>query len=315
MTFPFWPPSASAYAGEVDLLLLLLLVLVSLLSLPVFVVLFYFAIRYRRGGAPADRREPADRNVALEISWTVIPFVLTLVFFGWAAKLYFDFYHPPAGALEIDVVAEQWMWKFQHPGGQREINELHVPAGRPVKLTMISQDVIHSLFFPALRIKHDVLPGRYTQIWFNAEQPGAYHLLCAEFCGTSHSRMTGEIVVMDPAAYGRWLDLSPSDLSLAERGAQLYRSFGCSGCHEDSDVVRAPPLEGVFNSAVPLASGEVITADDSYLRDSILLPRKHVVAGYEPIMPSFQNRIPEDQLIQLIAYLKSLAIDEEEDRR
>ena len=310
MTFPLWPPIASAHAGEVDLLLVLLLVLVTLLSAPVFVLLIVFAVRYRRG-AKADRSDRPYGSIRLELFWAAIPFTLTLLFFVWAARLYFDYGRPPEDALEISVVARQWMWKFQHPGGQREINELHVPTGRPVRLGMISQDVIHSLFFPALRIKHDVLPGRYTQLWFSADQPGTYHLLCAEFCGTSHSEMRGRIVVLEPAAYQAWLERTPSDLSLAQAGARLFRSFGCSGCHVGSDVVRAPPLEGLFGSPVPLASGEVIVADEGYIRDSILLPRKHVAAGYRPVMPTFEGRISEDQLVQLVAYIKSLATERE----
>lgn len=307
---PLWPPIASAFAGKVDLLLAGLLILVSLLTIPVFVLLLVFAIRYRQGSS-ASRQHRLDRNIKLEVSWTIIPFALSLIFFVWAAKLYFDQHNPPTGALEIDVLAKQWMWKFQHPGGQREINELHVPAHQPVKLTMISQDVIHSLYFPALRIKQDVLPGRYTTLWFEADQPGAYHLFCAEFCGTDHSEMGGEIIIMEPAAYEEWLRLEPSDLSLAAKGAELFRSLGCSGCHVNSPVVHAPPLTGVFGGPVPLASGRVIVADEAYLRDSILLPKKDVVAGYEPIMPSFENRVSEEQLVQLIAYIRSLANKQE----
>jgi cytochrome c oxidase subunit 2 len=313
VTFPLWPATASGYAGQIDVLLVLMLLLVSALSLPVFVLLVVFAARYREG-AEVDRSGRSSRNLKLELSWAIVPFLLTLIFFVWAAKLYFDYGHPPEDALEISVLAKQWMWKFQHPGGQREINELHVPAGTPVKLTMISEDVIHSLFLPALRIKRDVLPGRYSELWFTADRPGTYHLLCAEFCGTDHSEMGGQIVVMEPAAYEAWLDRAPSDLSLAAAGAQLFRSFGCSGCHVQSDVVRAPPLEGVFGSPVALASGEVKVADEGYLRDSILLPRQDVVAGYQPIMPSFQDRISEAQLVQLIAYLKSLGAEQDERR-
>ena len=306
MTLPLWPPTASAFAGQVDLLLAGLLTLVSLLTLPVFVLLLVFAIRYREG-SPANRQHRAERNVKLEVSWALIPFALSLVFFVWAAKLYFDEHNAPPGALEIDVLAKQWMWQFEHPGGQREINELHVPAHQPVRLSMISLDVIHSLYFPALRIKQDVLPGRYTTLWFDADRPGTYHLFCAELCGTGHSEMGGQLVIMTPAAYEAWLERTPSDLSLAASGEKLFRSLGCSGCHVNSKAVHAPPLEGVFGSPVPLASGAVVLADEAYLRDSILLPKKAVVAGYEPIMPSFQNRLSEDQLLQLIAYLKSLA--------
>jgi cytochrome c oxidase subunit II len=305
MTLPLWPPAASGYASELDLMFVLLALPVTALSAPVFVLLVVFAARYRQGN-PANRVHPPNRNVKLEISWALIPFALTLVFFVWAAKLYFDDLRPPAGALEIDVVARQWMWKFQHPGGQREINQLHVPAGEPVKLTMISEDVIHSLYLPALRLKHDVLPGRYEQLWFTADQPGTYHLLCAEFCGTSHSQMGGSFIVMPPADYAAWLDNMPDSRSLASAGKALFSDFGCSGCHGASSKVQAPSLAGVFGSPVPLASGEIKIADESYLRDSILLPRKDVAAGYQPIMPSFKDRISEGQLLQLIAYIESL---------
>ncbi len=306
MTLPLWPPIASALAGRVDLLLAGLLILVSLLTLPVFVLLLVFAIRFRQGSA-ANRQHRPERNVKLEVAWAIIPFSLSLFFFVWAAKLYYDERTPPAGALEVDVLAKQWMWQFQHPGGQREIDELHVPAHQPVKLSMISEDVIHSLYLPALRLKQDVLPGRYTTLWFNADKPGTYHLFCAELCGTAHSRMGGQIVIMTPAAYAAWLERTPSDLSLAAEGESLFSSLGCSGCHVGSPVVHAPPLAGLFGSPVPLASGEVVLADEAYLRDSILLPKKAVVAGYEPIMPSFKDRVSEAQLLQLIAYLKSLA--------
>jgi cytochrome c oxidase subunit 2 len=313
MSFPLWPATASSYAHQVDILLLFLWLLAAALSAPVVVALGAFTLRYRRG-RDVDRTHRPDRNVGLEVSWALIPFLLTLVFFTWAAKLYFDQSRPPPGALEISVLAKQWMWKFQHPGGQREIDELHVPANRPIKLTMISEDVIHSLFFPALRIKQDVLPARYTILWFDADRPGVYKLLCAEFCGTSHSEMGGRIIVMEPAAYEQWLERTPSDLSLAASGAALFRSLGCSGCHVSSPAVHAPPLEGVFGHPVPLASGQVVIADEGYIRDSILLPKKDVVAGYEPIMPSFENRLSEEQLIQLVAYIKSLAVNEENRR-
>ncbi len=309
-TAPFWPVALSAHASEVDLILLGLVLLSALLTLPVFVLLVWFSVRYRRG-SEADRSGRRKGNWKLEFSWALIPLGLVLVFYVWAAKAYFDYDSAPPGAEEIAVVAKQWMWKFQHPGGQREINELHVPAGRPIRLDMTSQDVIHSLFLPALRIKRDVLPGRTTVEWFEAEKPGVYHLLCTEFCGTSHSEMGGRIVVLEPAAYADWLARQDVDLTLAERGAGLFRSYGCSGCHEDSDVVRAPPLYGLYGRPVPLESGEVVTADEAYLRDSIIFPLKHVAAGYSPVMPSFRGRVPEQDLIELVAYLKSLAAKED----
>jgi cytochrome c oxidase subunit 2 len=304
-TFPLWPPQLSEHAAQVDLLLLLFTLLLFCLVVPIGFALVYFIIKYRAGSS-ADRRHNVTRSIRLEIAWAAIPFVLTLVFFVWAARLYFDLFNPPDDALEITVVAKQWMWKFQHPTGQREINVLHVPAGQPVVLSMISQDVIHSLFIPALRIKHDVLPNRYTQMWFEAQTPGEYLLECAEFCGTDHSAMDGRVVVMEPATYQRWLEESDVDLSLAARGAELFRSYGCSGCHTAGSVARAPRLEGVFGRPVPLAGGGTVIADEQYIRDSILLPNRQIVAGYEPIMPSFQGQIDEEDLISLVAYIRDL---------
>jgi cytochrome c oxidase subunit II len=263
-------------------------------------------VRYRRG-RPADRTHPVNQKVGLEISWALVPFLLILGFYVWATSLYFELNRPPPGALEIDVVAKQWMWKFQHPGGQREIDELHVPVGEPVKLVMASQDVIHSLFIPALRIKQDVVPGRYTTMWFTADTPGIYKLQCAEFCGTDHSVMGGRFVVMDPADYAGWLEESDVDQGLAARGEVLFRTYGCSGCHGTAATVHAPSLEGLYGSPVPLADGSVVTADEQYIRDSILLPQSQIAAGYPPIMPTFQNVLGEDEVLELVAYLKSRA--------
>ncbi len=288
--------------------MVLFLALIVMLVVPVFVLPAYFMIKYRRG-SPADRSHRPRGNPLIEFSWALFPLAGALVFFTWAAWLYVEEQTPPEDALEITAIARQWMWKFQHPGGQREIDELHVPAGQPVKITLISQDVIHSLYLPALRIKQDVLPDRFTDLWFQADRTGEYHLMCTEFCGTGHSVMRGRIVVMEPAAYQEWLEVADVDVTLADRGALLFRRYGCSGCHEDSDVVRAPPLEGVFGGPVPLASGEVIVADEAYIRDSILLPTKHIVAGFQPIMPSFEGKLGEDDLVALIAYVRSLAAE------
>ncbi|MDW6023551.1 cytochrome c oxidase subunit II [Mesorhizobium sp. BAC0120] len=300
-----WASQASTHASEVDLLAFTFLLLIALLAAPVFILIVVFAVKYRRG-RPADRSDPVNRSIWIETSWAMIPFILTLAFFVWATHLYADLYYPPADALEVDVVAKQWMWKFEHPGGQREINELHVPVNEPVKLIMASQDVIHSLFIPALRIKRDVVPGRYTTMWFTADKPGIYHLTCSQFCGTDHSLMGGRFVVMTKADYTRWLEESGVDQSLVDRGAALFRSKGCSGCHGPSSTVHAPPLEGLFGSPVPLQSGEVVTADERYIRDSILLPHSQVAAGYPDIMPTFQNILDEEQVMELVAYIKSL---------
>lgn len=301
-----WPPDASAYANSVDLLLAGFTVLIVALSAPVFILMAWFAIKYRRG-RPADRRHPVDNSVGIETSWAVIPFLLLLGFYVWATWLFVDLHRTPADALEIDVVAKQWMWKFQHPGGQREINTLHVPVGTPVKLTMVSQDVIHSLFLPALRIKQDVVPGRTETLSFTADQVGTWRLACAEFCGTDHSTMGGTFVTMTPDDYADWLRTASADMTLAQAGADLFRARGCSGCHDAAATVHAPPLEGLYGAPVPLSDGSVVTADDAYIRDSILLPQKQIAAGYPPIMPTFANQLGEEDVLKLTAYIKSLA--------
>jgi cytochrome c oxidase subunit II len=258
-------------------------------------------VRRSRASAAALRRT----STRLELAWTLTPLALFMAAFVWGAVLYHERGIAPADALPVFVVAKQWMWKLEHPGGQREINELHVPRGLPVRMTMISEDVIHSFFLPALRIKQDVLPGRYTSMWFTPTRAGEFRLMCAEYCGTDHARMGGRIVVMEPADYQRWLDahaLAP----MAAAGERLFRRLGCSGCHAQGATVRAPDLAGVFGREVPLAGGGFAIADDRYLRDSILEPRKEIVAGYEPVMPSFAGHISEAELLDVIAYLKSL---------
>lgn len=307
-----WPVAASAYAHKVDVLFVGFSALVLLLTLPVFVLLIVFAVKYRRGQV-ADRTRPASRNVWLETSWAVVPFLLTLGFFGYATWLFLDEREAPPDALEIHAVGRQWMWKFEHPGGQREINELHVPAGRPVRVVLSSQDVIHSLFLPALRLKQDAVPGRYTSLWFIADRPGTYALRCAEFCGMDHSVMGGRFVVMDDGAYARWLGQSGTDGSLAEQGAVLFRDLGCSGCHSTRSTRRAPPLEGLYGRSTPLDDGRVVIADDQYLHDSILYPQQAVAAGYASIMPTFAGQVSEAELMRLVAYLKALGSSPEGD--
>ena len=305
-----WPGQASAYSGEVDLLIGAFTVLILLLSAPVFILIVVFATKYRRG-KPANRRHAPNRNVWLEVSWTLVPFLLLIGFYIWSTDLFVRLYHPPAGALEIDVVAKQWMWKFKHPEGQGEIDELHVPSGEPVRLVMASQDVVHSLFVPALRLKQDVVPGRYTSMWFTADKPGTYRLACAEFCGTDHSVMGGSIVVMAPADYARGLEEAGTDGTLAAEGAVLFRSRGCSGCHGPSATVHAPDLAGLYMRPVPLSDGTTVIADAQYLRDSILLPQAQIAAGYPAIMPTFANVLDEEEVLKLVAYIKSLKGGEE----
>ena len=239
--------------------------------------------------------------------WTIIPLGIVMVMFGWGAKVFFDLYRVPDNAMEIFVVGKQWMWKVQHMDGQREINELHVPIGRPVRLIMGSEDVIHSFYIPAFRVKADVIPGRYNTLWFTATQPGRYHLFCAEYCGTKHSGMIGSVIAMEPAEYQAWLDGGPAESSPVAAGAKLFQDLACITCHTQNEQGRGPMLNNLFGHAVDLQDGSKVTADEAYIRESILLPQAKVVAGFQPIMPTFQGLVTEEQLLQLIAYVKSLS--------
>jgi cytochrome c oxidase subunit 2 len=307
-------PEASRHAAQVDTLIATFSLLVLLLAGPVIVLIFAFAIRYRRG-KQVNRALRENRNIALEVSWSVIPFLLILGFFTISAKMFFTLNRPPPEAMPVSVVAKQWMWKFQHPGGEAEINMLHLPVGQPVRLTMTSQDVIHSLYIPALRLKQDVLPGRYTEIWFVVDRPGTYHLFCAEFCGTDHAVMGGGFVAMMPSAYGRWLSTQASGGSLATQGAALYVRLGCGACHDAGSAVKAPPLAGLAGSTVTLADGSRVTADRQYLRDAILDPNRQVVAGYKPVMPTYRGAIGEDDAMKLVAHIRALRHVPEESGR
>jgi cytochrome c oxidase subunit 2 len=298
------PPAASSMAAEVDRLYAGLLAVTGLVLLLVFVLLLTFAIRYRRG-SDADRGDRIRKSWRWEVSWTTATLIAFVALFFWGADLYARLYTPPADAVDIYVVGKQWMWKIQHPDGQREINELHVPLNRPVRLVMTSQDVIHSFYVPAFRLKHDVLPGRYEALWFKAVTPGEYPILCAEFCGTEHAHMIGRVVVLEPAAYERWLG-EGAPQSLAAAGEAVFRAQGCSGCHGANSTVHAPSLEGLYGRQVPLQDGSFVTVDERYIRDSILRPRAEIAAGYAPIMPSFAGRIEEEEMTALIAYIKSL---------
>ena len=308
--FPLHPDRASSLALHVDILLYAWLALAGVVTVAVLFLIVWFAVKYRHGSG-ANRALPPDaalrrRNHRIEAAWIVTPLLLFMVMFGWAAILYYAHAAAPANATEIYVVGKQWMWKLEHVGGQREIDELHVPVGRPVKLIMTSQDVIHSLFMPVFRIKQDVLPGRYTMLWFTATRPGDYHLFCSQYCGTEHAQMIGHVVVMEPAAFERWLESGNASQSMAQEGAARFRQYGCSGCHGPSASVHAPKLEGLFGRRVQLADGTSTIADERYIHDSVMLPRKDVVAGYEPIMPSFQGQIAEDDLLDIVEYIKSL---------
>ena len=299
-----WPAAASASAVEADHLILAFTLVILFLTVPIFVAITYFAFRYRSGKA-ANRRHSDARSNLVELSWMIIPFVLTLGFFFWGARMFDEHRHVPPGALQVNVIGRQWMWKFQHPGGQSEIDNLHVPLGQPVLLRMISQDVIHALYVPALRIQMDVLPGRYTEMWFKADRAGSFHLFCSEYCGTDHSVMDGQLTIMQPADYQDWLGRSGSGATLAVAGEALFISYGCSGCHGESSTARAPTLRGLAGQPVPLAAGGTVTADDGFIRDMILRPDSNRIAGYGQVMPSFKGVIAEDDLTRLIAYIKS----------
>jgi cytochrome c oxidase subunit 2 len=303
---PFWQPGVSSYGGDIDLLFIGLLAISLGVALLLFILLLVFAIRYR-AGSKADRSHPVRKTWYWEIGWTTLTLLGFLGLFVWGASLYLDVYRDTPDAMPIYVVAKQWMWHVQHQGGQREINELHIPVHRSVQLIMASQDVIHSFFVPAFRVKHDVVPGRYQNLWFRADKTGEFQLLCAEFCGTDHSRMIGRIVVMEPHDFETWLSHQQAPGTLAREGADLFRQLGCSGCHVGQGTVRAPALDGLFGKPVPLQDGTVVVADDRYIRDSILMPASQVAAGYAPVMPSFAGRLSEDELIRLVAYIKSLS--------
>ena len=310
MKITWLPYEDSSYAAHVDAIFIALLVLCSVITCAIFVVIIWFSIRYRKG-SDADRTlHPSEKgDFRLEMTWILIPFFIFICFFLWAGNVYYEMFSPPRDGLPIYVVAKQWMWKIEHPEGQREINQLHIPAGRDIVLTLTSQDVIHDFDVPAFRIKHDVLPGRYVRMWFRAITPGTYHLLCGQYCGDFHSRMVGDIIVMTPADYARWLQNAGTGapLGLAAEGSTYFHSFGCSGCHEGSTVVHAPSLDGIYDQPVPLQSGAVVTADENYLRDCILQPARNIPAGYQPIMPSYQGLLSEEKIIALIAYIKSMS--------
>ncbi len=303
---PLFPEQASTMAPEVDHLLYFLLTVAVFFTVLIFCAIFYFALRYRRR-SEQELPRVVHTGLTLEILWTVIPFGLTMIMFTWGASIFFKESRPPDNAMPIYVVGKQWMWKVQHLEGQREINELHVPVGRPVRLTMTSEDVIHSFFIPAFRIKQDVVPGRYSTLWFNPTKPGQYHLFCAEYCGTRHSGMIGSIYVMEPQEYEAWLSGGAPSGSLSDMGHKIFEQYGCANCHRTDSSGRCPNLTGLFGTTVQLTGGGRVKADEAYIRESILQPMAKIVAGYEPIMPTFQGQLTEEQVLELIEFVKSLA--------
>ena len=308
-----WPASASASAAETDHLIWLFTALTLVLVIPIFVGITIFAVRYREGNQ-VNRRYREDRDRTLEIGWMLIPFALTLIFFAWGAKMFIVHKNPPANAMRIEAIGRQWMWKFQHPGGQAEIDDLHVPTGEPILINMISQDVIHSLYIPALRIQMETLPGRYTQLWFTADRPGTYRILCTEFCGTDHSVMAGLLTIMTPSDYANWLTQAGSSMSLEAGGQRLFAQLGCAGCHEGADTARAPTLAGLAGAPVPLAKGGTALADDAFIRGKILDPDRDKIAGYKQVMPTYKGVIKEDEMTQLVAFIRSGAAEVKEAR-
>ncbi len=294
---------------QVDALYIFLIAVTGAVTILVFILIVFFLFRYRHTKHPVA--EQVSGSIPLELTWSLIPLGIFMIFFAWGASIYVDEASPPRDALQIYVVGKQWMWKIQHENGVREIDALHVPADRDVRLTMISQDVIHSFWVPAFRIKADVLPGRYTTLWFRANKPGTYHLFCAEYCGTQHSGMIGKVVVMEPAKYEAWLTSGGEMGSFSATGQKLFQELGCTTCHRFDTQGRGPNLTGVYGKPVLLSDGSTVVADDAYIRESIVNPGAKVVAGFQPIMPSFQGIVTEDQLLSLIAYVKSIATPEE----
>lgn len=305
--FPLFPEQASSVSPLVDALYLGLVAITGAVSLLIWISIFYLAIKYRRrpDNELAQEQEPP---MALEMTWTILPAIIFIAIFVAGAWVFFRMNRIPDGALEVYATGRQWMWKFQHPTGQREINTLHVPVGRPIKITMASEDVIHSLWFPSFRVKMDVLPNRFRAMWFEATKTGSYHIFCAEYCGTKHSGMIGTVVVMEPTEYQRWL-AGGSEGSLASQGEKLFAKYACNTCHMETATGRGPVLHGMYGKTRPLTDGSNVAVDDQYIRESILNPTAKIAAGFQPLMPTFQGQVSEDDLIRLLAYVKTLGAD------
>jgi cytochrome c oxidase subunit II len=302
---PVFPEQASTFAGEVDALYSFLVAISIVFGMGIAIALMIFAVRYRRRSRD-ERPELIEGSLPLELAWSIGPLLIVIPIFIWGAVLFFRMERMPPNAMQVYVVGKRWMWKVQHMTGQREINELHVPVGTPVRLILTSEDVIHSFFVPAFRVKKDAVPGRYTNLWFTATRTGRYHLFCAEYCGTKHSGMIGSIVVMEPAPFQEWLAGGPSE-SPADEGRKLFDSLACVTCHRADSGARGPRLDGLFGRTVTLADGATLVADAEYIRESIVTPSAKIVAGYQPIMPTFQGQVTEEQVLHLIEYIKTLS--------
>src|SRR5271169_2324326 len=304
-SLPFQPEQASSIARSVDQLYFFLTAVTLFFTALIFSIIFYFMIKYRRR-SPDERPKAIEGSFPLEVLWTAIPTLIVAVIFVWGSTLYFRNSEAPKGSMEIFVTGKQWMWKVEHPEGQREINEVHVPLGRPVKLTMTSEDVIHDFFVPAFRVKKDVLPGRYTTLWFQATKLGTFHLFCAQYCGAFHAGMLGSVIVMQPDEYERWLAGGVQGESMEAAGQKIFLQSGCGTCHLADGTGPGPSLLGVYGQPVHLTTGQTVTADDAYIRESIVLPRAKIVFGYQAIMPSFQGQLTEEQMNSVIAYIRLL---------
>ena len=302
--FSLLPEQASTLAPRVDELYWFIIAVTAFFGILVSVLVVWFAVKYRTDD-PTKIGARITGSIPLELGWSLIPFVISLVIFLWAADVFFDLHRPPDQTLEIYATGKQWMWRFQHLDGKSEINELHVPVGRAVKITFTSEDVLHSLFVPAFRVKADAIPGRYSTLWFNATQVGRYHLFCAEYCGTKHSAMIGWVTVMEPSAYQAWLS-GGTEGTLAARGERLFNDLACHTCHVSDGSGRGPSLVNTFGTEALLATGAVATVNESYVRESILNPQAKLVAGYQPLMPTFQGLVTEEQVMALIEHVKSL---------
>jgi cytochrome c oxidase subunit II len=302
---PLFPEQASTMAARVDNLYFFITAVCAFFAVAVTVLVIVFAIKFRRR-TPDEQGKPIHGSLALELAWTGIPFVLAMVMFVWGSSVYFALARVPDEAMDIYAVGKQWMWKFQHREGPREINELHVPVDTPVRVLIASEDVLHSLYFPSFRTKMDAVPGRYTQLWFTATKPGTYHIFCAEYCGARHSAMIGRVVVMPQQDFQAWVGGGATEGTLAQAGEKLFTDLACVTCHGAGSGQRGPVLNGLFGSTVQLASGGTLTADVAYIRESILSPQAKLVAGFPPIMPTFQGQVSEEQLLALTEFIRSL---------
>jgi cytochrome c oxidase subunit 2 len=302
---PIFPEQASSFAMDVDALYFFIVAVSAFFSLVVAVLVIIFGIKFRRR-RDSEVGARIEGNLPMELMWSVIPTIIAMVMFGWGASVFYHLRRSPDESMHIYAVGKQWMWKFQHPEGRREINELHVPMGRPVKVTVTSEDVLHSLYFPSFRTKIDAIPGRYMELWFEATKAGTYHIFCAEYCGTNHSGMIGSVHVMEPEAYQSWL-AGGGEGSLADRGGALFQQLACNTCHLDTGQGRGPSLQNIWGKPVELSDGSTIVVDETYVRESILNSQAKVVRGFQPLMPTFQGLISEEGLVSLIEYVRSLS--------